>query len=50
MTVQQVLENTGCDIIVKEPVPETEPPTREELGLLGIIDPQGIYIPKPNKK
>jgi glutaconate CoA-transferase subunit B len=50
MTVQQVVENTGCDLIVKEPVPETEPPTYEELGLLRVIDPEGIYIPKPKKK
>ena len=50
MTVQQVVENTGCDLIVKEPVPETEPPTYEEISLLRIIDPEGIYIPKPQKK
>jgi glutaconate CoA-transferase subunit B len=50
MTVQQVVENTGCDLIVKEPVPETEPPTFEELNLLRAIDPHGIYIPKPTKQ
>lgn len=50
MTVQQVVENTGCDLIVNEPVPETEHPTYEELALLRAIDPTGIYIPKPNKK
>lgn len=50
MTVQQVVENTGCDLIVEEPVPETEPPTHEELNLLRIIDPTGIYIPKPTKQ
>lgn len=50
MTVQQVVENTGCDLIVKEPVPETEPPTYEELALLRAIDPTGIYLPKPGKK
>lgn len=50
MTVQQVVENTGCDLIVKEPVPETEPPTYEELNLLRIIDPTNIYIPKPTKQ
>jgi glutaconate CoA-transferase subunit B len=49
MTVQQVVENTGCDLVVKEPVPETEPPTYEELALLRAIDPTGIYLPKPNK-
>jgi glutaconate CoA-transferase subunit B len=50
VTVQQVVENTGCDLIVKEPVPETEPPTYKEIELLRAIDPQGIYIPMPEKK
>ena len=50
MTVQQVVENTGCDLIVEESVPETEPPTHEEISLLRIIDAEGIYIPKPQKK
>jgi glutaconate CoA-transferase subunit B len=50
ITAQQVVENVSCDLIVEEPVPETEPPTYEELNLLRAIDPQGIYIPKPNKK
>jgi glutaconate CoA-transferase subunit B len=50
ITAQQVVENVSCDLVVEEPVPETEPPTYEELELLRAIDPQGIYIPKPNKK
>jgi hypothetical protein len=50
MMVQQVVENTGCDLIVKEPVQETEPPTYEELRLLRIIDPTGIYIPRLEQK
>jgi len=50
ITVQQVVENTGCDLIVKELVPETEPPTYEELDLLRAIDPLGIYLPKPTKQ
>jgi glutaconate CoA-transferase subunit B len=50
VTPEQVVENTGCNLIVKPPVPETEPPTYEELSLLRAIDPQGIYIPKPDKK
>jgi glutaconate CoA-transferase subunit B len=46
VTAEQVVENTGCDLIIKEPVPETEPPTYEELKLLRAIDPMGIYLPK----
>jgi len=46
VTVQQVLENSGFDLIVPKKVPETEPPTREELVLLRAIDPNGIYIPR----
>jgi glutaconate CoA-transferase subunit B len=46
VTVQQVLENSGFDLIVSKKVPETEPPTREELVLLRAIDPTGIYIPR----
>jgi glutaconate CoA-transferase subunit B len=43
---QQILENTGFDLIMPENVPTTEPPTCEELALLRTIDPHGIYIPK----
>ncbi|MBX5326826.1 MAG: CoA-transferase subunit beta [Candidatus Bathyarchaeia archaeon] len=50
ITAEQVLENVSCDLIVEGRVPETEPPTFEELSLLRAIDPHGIYIPKPNKK
>ena len=46
VSIQQVLENTGFDLIIPENVPTTEPPTCEELALLRTIDPHGIYIPK----
>ena len=46
VSVQQVVENTGCDLIVPEKVPTTELPTHEELKLLRQIDPYGIYTPK----
>jgi acyl CoA:acetate/3-ketoacid CoA transferase beta subunit len=46
VSVQQVLENTGFDLIVPKNVPTTEPPTCEELELLRAIDPTGIYIPR----
>jgi len=46
ISVETVLENTGFDLIVPEHVPETEPPTYEELEILRSVDPQGIYIPR----
>jgi len=46
VTVQQVIENSGFDLIVPRNVPTTELPTHEELSLLRAIDPNGIYIPR----
>ena len=46
ISVQQVLENTGFDLVVPKNVPTTEFPTYEELALLRAIDPTGIYIPR----
>jgi acyl CoA:acetate/3-ketoacid CoA transferase beta subunit len=46
VTVEQVLENTGFDLIVPKDVPTTDLPTCEELELLRAIDPTGIYIPR----
>ncbi|PIU58991.1 hypothetical protein COS86_06620 [Candidatus Bathyarchaeota archaeon CG07_land_8_20_14_0_80_47_9] len=46
VSVQQVLENTGFDLIVPKNVQTTELPTPEELTLLRAIDPGGIYIPR----
>ena len=46
VSVQQVLENSGFDLIVPENVQTTELPTPEELTLLRGIDPSGIYIPR----
>ncbi|OYT47884.1 CoA-transferase, partial [Candidatus Bathyarchaeota archaeon ex4484_231] len=46
ITVETVLENTGFNLIVPEHVPETEPPTYEELEILRSVDPTGIYIPR----
>lgn len=48
VTVQQVCENTGFNLIVSKKAAETESPTCEELELLRLIDPEGIYIPKHN--
>lgn len=46
VSAQQVLENTGFDLIVPKNVPTTEFPTYEQLALLRAIDPTGIYIPR----
>ena len=45
VTVEQVLENSGFDLITPKNVPVTDLPTCEELDLLRAIDPTGIYIP-----
>jgi len=43
VTIEQIKENTGFELLIPEPLLETEPPSVEELRLLrGIIDPQGI--------
>jgi glutaconate CoA-transferase subunit B len=46
VTAQQVVENSGFDLIVPRKIPTTELPTHEEIELLREIDPNGIYIPK----
>jgi glutaconate CoA-transferase subunit B len=43
--VEQVVDNTGFELVIPERVGETDPPTSEELRLLRQeIDPKGIYI------
>jgi len=49
VTVEQVVENVGFDLIVPEHVPETEPPTYKELRILREIDPQRLYLGKEKK-
>jgi len=46
VAAQQVVENSGFDLIIPKEVPTTELPTHEELELLRAIDPNGIYIPR----
>ncbi len=46
VSLQQVLDASGFDLVVPKDIRETEPPTCEELRLLGEIDPTGIYIPR----
>ncbi len=47
VSLDDVRENTGFDLLVAEPVAETPAPTPEQLRLLREeIDPDGIYIPR----
>jgi glutaconate CoA-transferase subunit B len=46
VSVQQVVENSGFDLVIPKDIPTTELPTHKELALLRAIDPNGIYIPK----
>ena len=43
ITVDQVVDNTGFALIIPKRVPETEPPTREQVELIrNKIDPEGL--------
>ena len=44
-TVDEVLSRTGFSPIVPEQIPETEPPTVEEVAFMRAMDPDGI-LPK----
>jgi glutaconate CoA-transferase subunit B len=46
VTVDQVIENTGFDLIIPDDVPTSIPPTDVELTRLKEIDPDGIIIGK----
>lgn len=43
--LEDVIENTGFELLMDKHIPETEPPSDEDLDLLrNTIDPEGIYI------
>jgi glutaconate CoA-transferase subunit B len=45
VSVEEVIENTGFDLVIAEQVESNPPPTEEELQLLrGEIDQDGLYI------
>ena len=46
VTIEQVKENTGFDLIIPEDVTISPAPTEEELSALKQIDPDGIIIGK----
>ena len=44
VTVEQVIENTGFDLLVADEVAENAPPSPEELDILRTrVDPDGLY-------
>jgi glutaconate CoA-transferase subunit B len=45
VTIEQVVENTDFELIIRGQVPALDPPTEQELRLLrNDIDPEGLYI------
>ncbi|HIE37782.1 MAG TPA: 3-oxoacid CoA-transferase [Anaerolineales bacterium] len=45
VTVEQVIESTGFELIIPSEVGQNEPPTEEELRILREeVDPEGFYI------
>lgn len=45
VTVEQVLENTGFELLLAPQIEQNEPPTEEELRVLRTeVDPEKIYI------
>jgi hypothetical protein len=45
VSVQDVIDNTGFELLIPEQVPALEPPTAEELRMLREeIDPDHLYI------
>ena len=51
ISVEQVQQNTGFELVISGKVPETELPTVEQIELIRKrIDPQGIMLPKQKPK
>jgi glutaconate CoA-transferase, subunit B len=45
VTVEQVIENTSFELLIRQPVQQIEPPTDDELRMLReVIDPGRLYI------
>ena len=44
VTVDQIKENVGWDLSISTKIKETEPPTEEEIEIMRILDPAGIYL------
>lgn len=44
VTIEQVLENTGFDLLIPDTIPVTDPPTEQELELLRSLDPERRFL------
>ena len=44
--VEDVLENVMFDVIVPDDVPTTEEPSQDQIDIMHILDPNGIYLGK----
>lgn len=42
VTVDDVVSNTGFDLVVDESVQETRPPTDDEMAVINALDPRGL--------
>jgi glutaconate CoA-transferase subunit B len=44
VTVEQVVENTGFELLMADEITQNDPPTEEELRILRTeVDPDGLY-------
>ena len=46
VTIDQIKENSGFEIIIPEKISVTKPPLQKELTILKKIDPAGMVIGK----
>jgi glutaconate CoA-transferase subunit B len=45
VTVQNVIDQTGFELVIPEKVPTTTPPTTEEVRILReVVDPTGFFL------
>jgi glutaconate CoA-transferase subunit B len=44
VSVQEVAENTGFDLLIPEQIPVAEPPQESELSLLRSLDPDRKFL------
>lgn len=42
VTVDDVVSNTGFELVVDKSVPETRPPTDDEMAVINALDPRGL--------
>ena len=50
VTVEEVLEATGCDVVIPDDLGESRAPTDQELAQINRLDPRGLRlneVPEP---